>query len=191
MSVKYIHLVRHGQYVMEKNSKKYGKLTSLGRQQARHVAKRIGDYKIDKIHVSTMKRAQETASIILKKINIPQKFDCKLLEEGIPPVHDSYLEKNKYPKYKMLQAKARMNKAFKKYFTPNKLNNETHELIVCHGNVIRYFIVKSLKLDLTKWTEFDILQCSFTTIEIRKNGRCILKCYGEIGYIPIERRTFL
>ena len=84
-----------------------------------------------------------------------------------------------------------MNKAYKTYFIKPESDEDEHVLLVCHGNLIRYLMLKASKNDATNWTGFDPLQCSVTTVEIKSNGRRSVMGFGEIGHVPIKSRTFL
>jgi hypothetical protein len=67
---RHIILVRHGQYVFDDDDKKRV-LTKIGTEQAdllgQRLAKMEANNKWDKVWISTMTRARETAAIILKR----------------------------------------------------------------------------------------------------------------------------
>lgn len=191
MGTRYIHLVRHGQYQLDKEHGSYGSLTSLGRYQARKVAKRLNDHKVSQVHVSTMIRAQETGEIIIDRLKSSKSRNCRLLVEGIPEFPEALIRKKGIKKTNLKKAKSRMNKAFRKYFTPFKGKGERHEVLVCHGNIIRYLVAKALKVETAKWINFDIYQCSLSTVCIDDKGKLRLEVFGEIGHIPVEKRTFI
>ncbi|MCB0421299.1 MAG: histidine phosphatase family protein [Bdellovibrionales bacterium] len=191
MGTKYLHLVRHGQYIMDKDQKKYGQLTTLGRFQARRTGKRLNEYAISVVHVSTMIRAQETGEIVLDGLNSVKWRNSSLLIEGIPQFPKELIKRQKLEKSKIREAKQRMDSAFKKFFNPYKGKGERHEVLVCHGNIIRYLVAKSIEVDTSKWINFDIFQCSISTVAIEPDGKRRLLTFGEIGHIPIKKRTFL
>lgn len=191
MGVKYIHLVRHGQYHMDREKDNYGSLTSLGKRQAKYAAKRLADHDISVFHSSTMIRAKETAEVITEVLGEKKARASSLLVEGVPCFPPKLLKKTGVKKSKLSKTKKRMDQAYKKFFTPFKRKGEKHEALICHGNLIRYLIVKSLGIENEKWVSFDILQCSLSTIVIHEDGRKQLICYGEIGHVPMSKRTFL
>ncbi len=191
MGTKYIHLIRHGQYNMDKDHKEYGSLTPLGRYQARRVGSRLNQHEVSVIHVSTMKRAQETGELILEKLDSSKSRNCRLIVEGIPEFPEKLIRQKKLKKSQLKKTKARMNQAFKKYFEPYKGKGEKHEALICHGNIIRYLVVKALGVDTSKWINFDIFQCSISTVSIEADGKLRLVTFGEIGHIPVEKRTHL
>lgn len=85
-ATRHIILIRHGQYITDKDDPIEKKLTPLGREQALLLGKRLAEsgMKFDKLTMSTMTRATETAHLILEKLpNLKFKSDS-LLEEGAP-----------------------------------------------------------------------------------------------------------
>ena len=63
MGQRLLYLVRHGRYVLDREDTGYGRLTSLGRRQAKQVGRRFSKLPIDCIHHSSQARAMETAQI--------------------------------------------------------------------------------------------------------------------------------
>ncbi len=192
MGTRVVHLIRHGQYHMDKDHRNHGGLTVLGRYQARRVGQRLSEYDVSMIHVSTMKRAQETWRSIAQRLDSVKSRNCELLVEGIPELPKIFLKKSKITKTtktNMMNTKARMNRAFKKYFQPYKGKGEKHEALICHGNIIRYFVMKALGVDTSKWINLSIFQCSISTVSIDEKGKIRLATFGEIGHIPTEKRT--
>ena len=50
----------------------------------------------------------------------------------------------------------RLDRLFDKLFIASRAR-ETHEIIVCHGNVIRYFVTRALGVDANAWVN---MRCS-------------------------------
>lgn len=194
MAKRVIHLIRHGQYNIDKKSELYNSLTPLGKKQAKWASKRLRDYPIEKITSSTSLRAKETADIVCENLDYSKNIKrSRLLLEGVPCFNAKL--KRKHSEYSIeyyQKEKARMDKAFESFFIPlKKAKSDRHELLVCHGNIIRYLVTKALKVRSLAWCDMDILQCSLTTIEVKQNGDCRLLSFNETGHIPIKSRTFL
>uniref|UniRef100_A0A915ENP5 Serine/threonine-protein phosphatase PGAM5, mitochondrial n=1 Tax=Ditylenchus dipsaci TaxID=166011 RepID=A0A915ENP5_9BILA len=146
-ATRHIFLIRHGQYVLGKGEKY---LTPLGKEQAKLLGQRLNATKIifDNVHVSTMNRARETATLALQEITtfIEPKLDC-MLEEGAPcmpePEHPDW---NPKP-VKFFTEGARIEAAFRKHIhrASPKQKKDSNELYICHGNVIRYFVCRALQ----------------------------------------------
>lgn len=191
MFKKIIILVRHGQYYPASN-KEVEKLTILGTRQAKLVAKRLRENNIDKITHSSMPRAIETAQIIRKKLRFQGPFEsCDLLRECVPGFPKNLRKKHGYTDDKKLdEHKKQAEKAFQKHFKIPKKNSV--EVLVCHGNMIRYLICRVLDIDTLKWRHMDIQQCGISIVEVRsKNTKRVLISHNDVGHIPISDRTFI
>ncbi|KAM3718961.1 Serine/threonine-protein phosphatase Pgam5 [Dirofilaria immitis] len=145
-----IILIRHGQYFMDHNHKNYLSLTPLGQEQAKYVGQRLASsgLKFDSVIMSTMARAEETAKLILDELPPTSAKSDPLLEEGapFPPEPPS---KHWRPKHKA---------AFRKYIhrASWKQKDDSWELIVCHGNVIRYFVCRALQFPPEGWLRMSV-----------------------------------
>jgi len=83
-----------------------------------------------------------------------------------------------------------LEKAFAKYFISSPDESDRNDLIVCHGNVIRYFVTKVLKVDSMSWLQMSITNCSLTIIRIMPDGSMKLDTFSDYGHIPENLRTF-
>lgn len=85
---RHIILIRHGEYLDAGDTDETHRLTERGRLQAKYTGQRLNELGIkwNKVIVSTMTRAQETADIILKEINFNPKDvkHCPFIREGAP-----------------------------------------------------------------------------------------------------------
>lgn len=193
MAVRTIILLRHGQYTpFDKKKKTTEVLTALGRKQAQLAGKRLQEYKIEKIVSSTMPRALETSKIINTYLKCKSVKEDRNLCECVPGFPRKLRKKYKYTDIKKLQTSTQqLEKVFQKYFKSSKL--DTTDLIVCHGNVIRFLVLKTLGLDTIVWRSLDIQQCGITIVKIRSKGdnKKVLISHNDIGHIPLKMRTFI
>lgn len=192
MAKKTLILVRHGQY-HKCTDDQPEQLTTLGKKQAQYVARRLSEYQIDRIIHSSMPRAAETAQIIKERLNHRKTFlSCDELRECVPGFPKNRRKKSGFTDLKKLKDhQAQAERAFKKHFkTPQK---SSVEVLVCHGNIIRYLVSKTLGVDTLAWTKMDIHQCGITIIEIKSTGdnKRTLISHNDVGHIPLEQRTFL
>ena len=87
--------MRHGQYTLT-DTDETSILTDIGRQQAAATGRRLAELsnngaKIDRVVVSTMARAKETADIILEHLPAaPSPEFCDLIREGAVYVTSSF-----------------------------------------------------------------------------------------------------
>jgi serine/threonine-protein phosphatase PGAM5 len=59
-----------------------------------------------------------------------------------------------------------------------------HDILACHGNVIRYLVMKALDVDTTAWPALSVAHCSLTVIEVTPRGTCRVLAIGDTGHIP-------
>lgn len=76
--------------------------------------------------------------------------------------------------------------------TPIKLPPPKHEfdIIVCHGNLIRFFACKALQLPPEAWLRLSVFNCSITYIMIKPNGYVSCRMVGDIGHLGYKETTF-
>lgn len=86
---------------------------------------------------------------------------------------------------------ARIEAAFRRYFyraDPSQ-QKDSYELLVCHANVIRYFICRALQFPPEAWLRFGLHNCSLTWIVIRPSGNVAVYFIGDSGHIPPSKMT--
>ncbi len=181
-----IYLVRHGMYdLVEKADDKIANaLNALGREQAAFVADRLAalPVKFNSITSSQFTRARETGDIIAAKLGATCGRDA-LLNECTPPgtgVAATMVDAG---------AEAQLQQAWAHFAVPTP-GAATHDVLVCHGNVIRWFVCKALGVDLQQWSRMEIANASLTVITIRSDGSTRLNVFSEAGYIPIAKQTW-
>ena len=65
------------------------------------------------------------------------------------------------------------------------------EIIVCHANVIRYFLCRALQIPPEAWLRLCTFNCSLTYLTIRPGtGTVSCRMLGDIGHLGIEHSTF-
>jgi serine/threonine-protein phosphatase PGAM5 len=79
---------------------------------------------------------------------------------------------------------------FRERFVPAPDAAGRHDIVVCHGNVIRYFVAKVLRADPMSWLQMSISNCSLTVVRVNPDGSMKLDSFGDYGHIPENMRTF-
>ncbi|KHN78826.1 Serine/threonine-protein phosphatase Pgam5, mitochondrial [Toxocara canis] len=133
-----IFLIRHAQYLIDNEQKN---LTPLGQEQAVLLGKRLAQegLKFDVLIMSSMQRASETDGLILSQMApLATKVDS-ILEAGAP-----YPPEPPVPQWRPKQKGSRIEAAFRKYIhrASPRQKEDSYEIIVCHGNIIRYFVCR-------------------------------------------------
>jgi len=181
-----IYLVRHGHYVSDKTiDEKIGPgISSIGSAQANLAGARLAglQIKFDSFYVSPMQRARDTAAVIGK--NFPEsKFKVvNDLAECTPPTRDKKIMAEEKPA-DLAACTAALDRVFAGYFKPAHGNTQT-ELFVCHGNVIRYLVTRSLGVDPIAWLSMSVGHASITKIRIEADGRFKVIAVGDVGHFP-------
>lgn len=192
-ATRHLILIRHGHYHQSETDPSFrGRLTKLGCEQAMATGYRLSSYpfRINKIVHSDMARAKETAEIIHKFIPQVPMSSCSLIAEGspIPPIPGTSSQRNEEDYYR---DGPRIEAAFRKYFHRADISqeNDSYEVLVCHANVIRYFVCRALQVPSEAWLRMTISHCGITFIDIKPNGRVSLRGLGDTGHLEYGHIT--
>ncbi|CAH1801564.1 unnamed protein product [Owenia fusiformis] len=189
-ATRHLFLIRHGQYNLEGITDFERKLTALGKEQADFTGLRLSLMKQPwtKLISSTMTRAKETADIITKHLpeDVPRDY-CDFLREGAPIPPEPPVGHWR-PEH---QDGSRIEAAFRKYFHRADADQleDSYEILVCHANVIRYFVCRGLQFPPEAWLRISLNNGSITHMYIRPNGRVGIRYMGESGHMPVEKVT--
>jgi serine/threonine-protein phosphatase PGAM5 len=193
MAQRILYLVRHGQYDSKtKTSDKLGgRLTELGRTQAQLTAERLRHLPIATIHHSTLRRASETASIIAAEVAAVPLRPARVLWECLPCIPPHLSQQFAHVSEAVIEKDAlQAQRAFERYFkAASKVTR--HEIIVCHGNIIRYLVCRALQVPIESWTNTDIHNCGISEVAIEADGRMMLISHNDTGHLPYDLRTFV
>lgn len=182
-----LYLVRHGESEWNILSKVQGQsntnLTSVGREQAKKVAKRLVEEKIDIIFSSDLNRALDTARIIGKTFGLEVNTFEELREikfgiwEGLTTqeIVDKYTKEHliwmKEPHNlnlpeaeKLIDLQERLLRIVN---TIMKDNKDKNILIVSHGASIKALILGILGIDISFYNKLTISNTSLSIIEYR------------------------
>jgi len=177
---KILDFVRHGDYEPDKFG---GKLTALGRKQVLRLAGRLSEWPIAMIHSSDTARAVETAQIIAKQMGGIGVRKSSVLREMVPTALPGMVVPLKY----RALGRENLNTILKRYF---RLPRSTrHEVIVCHGNLIRSLVCRVLGVRLTAWRKIGTCNASITRFVLRREGKIRLVSYNDTGHLPAQMIT--
>lgn len=186
-----IVLIRHGEYVHGDESEDEGPLDLLGRQQARMVAARLDAMPIvwDSIQASTMNRARETAEIVaacFPGLELSLRDDLRectmatrradIMEELDPGEAE--------------ECEQTLEGAFARIFRPATASRDEFDIVVCHGNIIRWVVCKVLDVDPQAWLQMSVANCSITVVQVRADASMKLVSFADSGHIPYPMTTY-
>lgn len=188
-----IHLVRHGFYDWDnEDDPDVGKgLVELGRQQARLVGARLDGMPIvfTSLQASAMTRARQTAELVAThfpelELKIHRDIrECTMTTRRLD-IMDT-LEPGE-----ATACEEQLEAAWQRLFQPATAGHDEHDIVVCHGNVIRWFVTRALAVDPAAWLGMGVSNGSLTTIQVRADGSCKVLGVGDSGHIPYEMNTF-
>lgn len=179
-----LYLIRHGAYVPDRNADpRFGPgLTPLGIAQARLIAARLNGSAVafDSMTSSTLLRARETAAVMHETLASVPLAQSPLISECTPPLFD---EVEGDVAREQAECAKQLDQAFAEFFTAAK-GARRNDILVAHGNVIRYLVVKALKVDPRAWLGMSVAHASMTVIQVQPDGSMKILAVGDSGHIP-------
>eukprot|EP01134_Creolimax_fragrantissima_P004959 CFRG4959T1 len=205
--VRSIYMIRHGQY-MKADDDADRHLTDLGKKQAASVGERLANlpFSFDEIYVSNMTRALETCGIIYDEYNKrqdsirkeqkklhpwPAKKVSSMLREGAPEKPLTSGSRWRPSDSDFFRDGARIEASYRQFFHRPSADDplQTNILLVCHANVIRYFVLRAVQFPPELWSKFSLVNCSVTRVDIYADGRVQLRGVGDAGHHTSEMLT--
>lgn len=189
--VRNIYLVRHGEYEHGVDTPDEGSLVALGRQQARLLAARLDAQPpaITSLQASTMNRARETAEIVAGRFPTLEISLHDDIRECTPTTTRADVMADLEPG-EAAACEAALEQAWMRIFRPATADHDEYDVIVCHGNVIRWFTARVLENAPENWLEASIANCSLTVVQVRADGSTKLISFADSGHIPWEMTTY-
>jgi serine/threonine-protein phosphatase PGAM5 len=187
--VRTVYLIRHGAYLPDpKADPQAGPgLSPLGIAQARLVGARLRSIPIafDSITSSPMTRARQTAAIVHEQISDVPATVSPLISECTPPAR---VELQANPAA-LSACKQQLDAAFAKFFTP-AAGTDRNDVLVCHGNVIRYLATKALGVDPKAWIALSVAHTSVTIVQVLADGSFRVIAIGDAGHVPATLQSW-
>jgi serine/threonine-protein phosphatase PGAM5 len=151
------------------------------------VARVLGRIEPDAIHASSMPRALETAEIIAGKFPDLRIRRSRLLWECMPtPTPGARLTPEE--RKSIARHTRRAERVLTVFFGPCRRRDRT-EIIVSHGNLIRYLVARTLGARPQAWLNMDTHNASITKITVFGGGHRFLVSFNEVEHIPPSLRT--
>jgi serine/threonine-protein phosphatase PGAM5 len=217
MSQRHIYVVRHGQRLPGSGNDRLGLgITDTGKIQAEFTGERISLIPVNTIYYSTLRRAAETAKIIAKYIPNTRAQGSQLLWECIPYLPGDFITWYKVNRSRITEDRvttplqmapwlnlwspdtpwdliekgfAQAEQAWTHFFRSSR--DERHEVLVCHGNILRYFMVRALQAPLETWINSEINNCGISEFTVNPGGEVTLVSHNDTGHLPVPIRTVI
>jgi serine/threonine-protein phosphatase PGAM5 len=147
--------------------------------QARLVAGRLAgsSVRLDSMTSSTMTRARETAAVMHETLRDLVPAASEQIAECTPPWEAGAGTEEQ------AACARRLDAVFAERFRP-AAGTERHEVLVAHGNVIRYLIARALGVDTRSWRKMTVAHASLSVVRIAADGSMVVLAVGDSGHIP-------
>ncbi|MCP2332910.1 histidine phosphatase family protein [Actinoalloteichus caeruleus] len=190
MANRLLYLVRHGE-------SRDDELTPVGWQQAELLGARLRDVPFHAIHHSTATRAVQTLDALTKYLPDAPVYPSDLLREFIPSIPDpeeltpaqaEFFES--FPQEVLdREGPAQATAALARYGgIPRRAKDDIRELVVSHGNVIRWFTSEALGAAESTWLNMIDYNCSLTVLLYRSGRAPAVVTYNDVGHLPPQLR---
>lgn len=126
---------------------------------------------------SDLGRATETAEIIAAALGRTRLERLAVLRECIP----TGVPGSTVPLRVRRHARECLDAIVERFFCP--LPRSRHELLVCHGNLIRALVCRALGARISAWRKMDTHNGGITRLVIRKNGSIRVVSFNDTGHL--------
>jgi len=200
-----LYIVRHGQTAWNKEFRFQGSsdipLDDVGKDQAYRVSKMLAYYKVSKIYASPLIRANTTAQIIQKKVNVPISYDPGLQEvklgewEGltVKEINKEYSKEfliweNEPTKQVGLGVETYYDLQNRAVNTVENICKKESEnlIIVTHGAWMRALLCNVLNISLENRLGFEITNTGLTILEriqIKDDHKFVVLTLNDITHL--------
>jgi serine/threonine-protein phosphatase PGAM5 len=187
MATRTLLLARHGKYARGPHGEA---LTPLGKKQAAALGRHLTGARVDAIWSSTMPRAVETAAIVRDRAFPRKKVRrCSDLCECLPGLAPALRERLDISSATARDGRRHAERAYRRFFRRAR-SRSTTELLVCHGNLIRYLVVRAIGVrDTTVWTRLAVHNGSLSAVDIDARGQARLVFYNGRDFMPRKAWT--
>jgi serine/threonine-protein phosphatase PGAM5 len=189
--VHYVYLIRHGMYDRDSTAddRVGNHLNALGREQARLVGERLARLPVQpaSLVTSDFSRARETAEIIGGVLRMTAVIDTLIHE--CAPTSERTATASARTQASSAACDTSLAAAWAKYMQPSPAS-DTHDVLVCHGNVTRWWVTRALGADTRRWPMMDIANASLTIVAVRADGTTRLVMFSDVGHLSLDRQTW-
>ena len=189
--IHYLILIRHGAYDRDSSADDVSAngLNAVGHEQAHLVGARLAELPIRPAALvsSSFRRARETAEDIGQVMARTPTLDT-LIHECTPASDRADIMKT-HTAEEIAACDSNLARAWAKYMVPSP-EADRHDILVCHGNVIRWWVSRALNGDSRRWAAMEIGNGSITILAVRPDGTTRLVCFSDVGHLPVARQTW-
>jgi broad specificity phosphatase PhoE len=190
MAHRYLYLVRHGQHQPGLNDE--SPLTPLGEEQSLLTARALCDIPFNVVYHSPARRAVQTAEVIAEAMPDAMLYPSELLRECVPSIPPRleafYTNANRPNQLDIDNCARRFGLAAERFLKP-AAGADIYELMVCHGNIMRFFVARALQVHPDVWVNMLVNNCGVTRLLVDEDGETYLISHNDIGHMPDRVRS--
>ncbi len=191
--VRTLYLVRHGAYdIDDPRDEAVGRsLLPIGVAQARLTGDRLRGlpFTFDAIVASPLTRARETAEVIATQLGGRALTIDPDLAECTPPTRRADIMAKEKPE-ELAACSAQLERVAARLLVPvSSGGGDRRELVVAHGNVIRWLVTRALAVDSEAWLGMSIGHASITVLSIDGKGMVRVLAVGDVGHLSPGLQT--
>lgn len=186
---------RHVLFVRHAQAAGGGGLSAAGRKQAEATGRRLRELveangaSVAAVYHSGAPEAAATAEILRACLpGSPRLAASELLAEGVPFVPSpAPLALAALGEEELRPAALRAEDAFRAHvWRPSGERREqvSVEVVVGHGNSLRYILCRALQLHPAAWSRLAAYHCGVTWLDIDCEGTVVLREFGGVGHLP-------
>ena len=189
--IHYVYLIRDGMYERDwtVDDVTGNGLNALGHEQARRIGARLAALPVRPAALvsSTFRRARETADDMAPILKLTPTRDS-LLHECTPTSERADSMRTRTPG-EVTPCDSNLSAAWAQYMTPSP-GTDRHDVLVCHGNVIRWFVCRAVAGDPRRWRAMEIANASLTILAVPPDGTIRLVTFSDVGHLPPAEQTW-
>ncbi len=189
--VRTVYLVRHGFYEPDSSADpRFGPgLNPLGREQAAIVGRYLAalPVKFSSMTSSMLTRARETADLMTRSMHMRVERDSLLNE--CTPRSGNPAQNRGATEAEIAASETQLQAAWTKYMRASP-EADTHDVLVAHGNVIRWFVAKAVAGETQMWGNMDIAHASVSVLTVRPDGKVRLVMFSDLNDLPLDKQTW-
>ena len=189
--IHYLVLIRHGLYDRDTTADDVtgNGLNALGHEQAHLVGARLAALPIHagSLVASNYRRARETAQDIGQEMRRTPTLDTLIHECSPASDRPDYMKSHAMDE--MAACDSNLTRAWARYMVPSP-EADRHDILVCHGNVIRWFVSRTVGGDPRRWWSMEIGNGSMTILAVRPDGTVRLVSFSDVGHLPLSKQTW-
>lgn len=168
-------------------------LSDLGRKQRKLLNKKLKQIQLEKIYVSELLRARETAEEFAKKNKKKIYTDKRLNEIDWTDWYKiKYFNMSEKTRVKRIQKYRTIDRELHKLHSKSrklladvyKKNRGKRVGLFCHGNLIRAMVTSILHTDVIGFLSMEIYQSSVTKLVIDRDGYIKINYINNICHLP-------